>query len=113
MLEFAARVSDFHTCPVLEPQFNGNGTATMIPHIGGPILPPGSADVRIAGQPAATVGAFCQCAGPGNAVVARAVDVITTGSSTVRINGKAAARRGDRTEHGGVIVEGAATVVIG
>ena len=113
MPESAARVSDFHTCPVVEPRPTGAGTATMIPHIGGPVLPPGSPDVQIAGRAAATVGGFCRCTGPANEWIEQPTDVITTGSSTVRINGKAAARRGDRTAHGGVIAEGAPTVLIG
>jgi uncharacterized Zn-binding protein involved in type VI secretion len=113
MSELAARVSDFHTCPVQEPVATGNGTVTSVPHIGGPILPPGSPDVLIAGLPAATVGALCRCTGPGTLPISRPIDVIMTGSYTVMINGKAAARRGDRTEHGGVIVAGTPTVLIG
>jgi uncharacterized Zn-binding protein involved in type VI secretion len=101
----AARVSDMHTCPKLEPLPQGNGTVAMVPHVGGPILPPGAPTVLIAGQSAATLGDQCLCNGP--------VDMITTGSATVMINGKPAARRGDRTAHGGVIVAGAATVMIG
>ena len=105
MSELAARVSDMHTCPKLEPLPQGNGTVTMVPHVGGTILPPGAPTVLISGLPAATMGDRCMCNGP--------VDTITTGSATVMINGKPAARRGDRTAHGGVIVAGAATVMIG
>lgn len=92
----AARVSDMHTCPAV---------TGVVPHVGGPILPPGAPTVQIAGKPAATVGDQCVCTGP--------PDVIIKGSSTVMINGKPAARRGDRTAHGGVIVAGASTVLIG
>jgi uncharacterized Zn-binding protein involved in type VI secretion len=92
----AARIGDMHTCPM----FTG-----PVPHVGGPILPPGAPTVLIAGQPAATVGDHCACNGP--------PDVITNGSLTVMINGKPAARLGDRTAHGGVIVAGAQTVMIG
>jgi uncharacterized Zn-binding protein involved in type VI secretion len=96
MSDQAARVADMHTCPMV---------TGVVPHVGGPILPPGAPTVLIAGQPAATLGSQCTCNGP--------VDVITTGSSTVMINGKPAARRDDRTAHGGVIVAGAPTVMIG
>jgi len=95
----AARVSDMHSCPMINPGIEG------IPHMGGPILPPGAATVLIAALPAATVGDRCTCNGP--------PDTIAKGSSSVMINGKPAARRGDPTAHGGVIVGGAPTVMIG
>ncbi|HEY8197415.1 MAG TPA: PAAR domain-containing protein [Gemmatimonadales bacterium] len=113
MLEPAARISDMHTCPVMEPVPTGNGTITTFPHVGGPILPPGSADVMIAGQPAAMVGTRCTCTGPASNYLGQLIHTIATGSSTVRINGKAAARRGDRTQQNGVITGGAPTVLIG
>lgn len=111
MLAAAARVTDMHTCPGLEPLVLGNGTATMVPHVGGPILPPGAPTVFIAGQPAATVGDHCRCDGPYQSVIVS--DIIVSGSPSVTINGKPAARVGDRTAHGGVIVAGAQTVMIG
>jgi uncharacterized Zn-binding protein involved in type VI secretion len=92
----ASRVADMHTCPMV---------TGLVPHVGGPILPPGAPTVLIAGQSAATVGDHCVCTGP--------MDVITTGSSTVMINGRPAARVGDRTSHGGMIVAGTQTVMIG
>ena len=96
----AARVTDFHTCPAQQP-----GAQGPIPHVGGPILPPGVPTVLIAALPAATVGDRASCNGP--------ADTIIKGSSSVMINGKAAARQGDATAHGGVITAGAATVLIG
>jgi uncharacterized Zn-binding protein involved in type VI secretion len=93
----AARVGDNHTCPMTNP----NGS----PHTGGPILPPGVATVLIGGQPAATVGDKCTCAGP--------PDAIAAGSSSVMINKKPAARMGDSTSHGGSIAAGCTTVIIG
>lgn len=96
-MPLAARVSDNHVCPLANP--NGN------PHTGGPIMPPGMPTVIIGGQPAATVGNMCVCAGP--------TDSITKGSSSVIIGGKAAARQGDTTAHGGTIAAGCPTVVIG
>ncbi|MGZ8392439.1 MAG: PAAR domain-containing protein [Gemmatimonadales bacterium] len=96
MVAAAARVSDMHTCPMV---------TGVVPHVGGPILAPGAPTVLIAGQPAATVGDHCVCTG--------SLDTIAKGSSSVMINGKPAARRGDPTAHGGVIVAGAPTVLVG
>lgn len=93
----AARITDNHSCPMTNP----NGS----PHTGGPILPPGVVSVLIGGQPAATVGDKCTCAGP--------PDSIMKGSETVMIGGKKAARQGDSTAHGGSITAGCATVIIG
>jgi uncharacterized Zn-binding protein involved in type VI secretion len=93
----AARASDMHTCPMANP----NGS----PHVGGPILPPGQPMVLIGGQPAATMGDMCTCAGP--------PDSIVKGSATVMIGGKPAARQGDSTAHGGTIAAGCPTVLIG
>lgn len=92
----AARISDFHTCPM----FTG-----QVPHVGGPVLGPGVATVMVGGQPAAVVGDSCTCSGP--------PDTIVAGSGTVMIGGVAAARMGDSTAHGGAIVAGAPTVNIG
>src|SRR4051812_18472634 len=85
-----------HTCPM----FNG-----PVPHVGGPILPPCCPTVIIGGMPAARVGDLCTCVGP--------PDVIARGSATVFIGGMQAARIGDNTVHGGVIVTGFPTVIIG
>ncbi len=94
----AARVGDMHTCPMQTP-----GTPP-IPHVGGPILPPGAPTVLIAGQPAARVGDMCVCVGP--------PDSIAMGSTKVMIMGQPAARMGDTTAHDGAIVAGAPTVMI-
>ncbi|HWM85402.1 MAG TPA: PAAR domain-containing protein [Kofleriaceae bacterium] len=74
------------------------------PHVGGPITK-GVLTVIIDGQPAATVGSVCTCAGP--------PDMVAKGSSTVFIGGKPAARVGDQTAHGGAITLGSPTVIIG
>ncbi len=93
----AARITDLHTCPAM---------TGPVPHVGGPIIPPGSAPtVLINGLPAATVGTMATCVGP--------PDMIVTGSATVFINGMPAARMGDQTAHGGVIVLGSPNVIIG
>jgi len=70
----------------------------VVPHVGGPILPPGVQTVIIGGLPAATVGSMCTCVGP--------PDSIVMGSTKVMIGGRPAARMGDQTAHGGVIVMG-------
>lgn len=92
----AARITDMHTCPM-----NTSGA----PHIGGPILPPGAPTVLIGGLPAAKVGDMATCSGP--------PDSIVQGSGTVLIEGMPAARMGDMTAHGGTIVAGEFTVMIG
>jgi uncharacterized Zn-binding protein involved in type VI secretion len=95
----AARVGDMHTCPMATP-----GTPP-IPHVGGPILPPGCPTVLIGMMPAARVGDMATCVGP--------PDAIAMGSVTVMIGGMPAARLGDTTIHGGVIAVGLPTVMIG
>jgi uncharacterized Zn-binding protein involved in type VI secretion len=95
----AARVGDLHFCPMQTP-----GTPP-IPHVGGPILPPGAPTVLIGGQPAACAGDMATCVGP--------PDSIAMGSATVMIGGKPAARMGDSTVHGGTITVGCPTVIIG
>jgi uncharacterized Zn-binding protein involved in type VI secretion len=77
----------------------------LVPHVGGPILPPGVPTVLIGGVPAATVGSMCVCVGP--------PDSIVKGSATVMIGGKPAARLGDNTAHGGAIIMGYPPVIIG
>jgi len=93
----AARLTDMHTCPKVEPG--------PVPHVGGPILPPCCPTFMIGFLPAARVGDMCVCVGP--------PDTIQKGSATVKIGGKPAARIGDMTAHGGVIVAGFPTVMIG
>lgn len=93
----AARIGDMHVCPKIEPG--------PVPHVGGPIVGPCVPSVIIGGQPAAIVGDKCICVGP--------PDPIAAGSSSVIINHKPAARMGDPTAHGGVIVAGCASVLIG
>ncbi len=93
----AARVNDMHVCPMVSPG--------PVPHVGGPILPAGEPTVLIGGMPAARVGDSAMCSGP--------PDTIIAGSSSVSIGGMPAARLGDLTAHGGSIVVGDPTVMIG
>jgi len=92
----AARVTDMHVCPMV---------TGVVPHVGGPILPAGEPTVLIGGLPAARVGDMATCVGP--------PDTIIVGSGTVMIGGMPAARMGDSTSHGGTIVLGLPTVLIG
>lgn len=94
----AARVSDMHACPMQTP------AVPPVPHVGGPILPPGCPTVLIGGLPAARVTDLATCAGP--------PDSIVMGSVRVLIGGLPAARMGDPTVHGGVIVMGCFTVLL-
>ena len=91
----AARVTDMHVCPMV---------TGLVPHVGGPILPPGGVTVLIGKMPAARVGDMAVCAGP--------PDVIAMGSFKVLIKGQPAARLGDMTAHGGAIVVGYPLVLI-
>jgi uncharacterized Zn-binding protein involved in type VI secretion len=92
----AARLGDPHVCPMV---------TGVVPHVGGPILPPCSPQVLIGYMPAARVTDMCTCVGP--------PDVIAKGSGTVMIGYLPAARLGDQTAHGGVIVMGFPQVMIG
>jgi len=91
----AARIGDMHICPM----FNGPQ-----PHVGGPVSM-GLPTVLIGGQPAARATDMCTCAGP--------PDTIAKGSATVMIGGMPAARILDTTAHGGIVVTGCPTVLIG
>jgi uncharacterized Zn-binding protein involved in type VI secretion len=95
----AARTTDMHTCPMQTPILFGT-----IPHVGGPILV-GVPNVLIGSLPAAVMGTMCICVGP--------PDVIVAGSVGVLIGGRPASRMSDNTAHGGIIVGGLPTVLIG
>jgi len=97
MMDFlpASRIGDTHVCPMV---------TVLVPHVGGPVLPPGGMTVLIGGMPAARVGDMAVCVGP--------PDVIVLGSFATLIGGMPAARIGDMTAHGGTIVQGSFTVLI-
>lgn len=92
----AARATDMHVCPMV---------TGIVPHVGGPILPPCAPTVLTGGLPQARVSDMATCVGP--------PDVIAMGSFTVLVCGMPAARLGDVTAHGGTIVLGLPTVLIG
>lgn len=96
----AARLTDFHQCPMQTPAF-----PAPIPHVGGPVAGPGAPTVLIGSLPAAKVGDMAICVGP--------PDSIIKGSATVMICNMPAARMGDSTAHGGTIMLGFPTVMIG
>ncbi len=93
----AARLTDMHVCPAVTPP--------GIPHVGGPIIGPGAPTVLIGKLPAALMGDMCVCVAP--------PDTIIMGSATVLVTNKPVARLGDSCAHGGKIVLGEFTVLIG
>ncbi|HEY3738567.1 MAG TPA: PAAR domain-containing protein [Bryobacteraceae bacterium] len=95
----ASRVTDMHVCPMVTPG------VPPIPHVGGPILPPGAPTVLIGFLPAARMSDMCVCVGP--------PDSIMKGSATVITSFMMQARIGDPTVHGGTIVLGCPTVIVG
>lgn len=97
MSQSAARVGDAQICP----QFDGNR-----PHVGGTITE-GARSVLIGGQRAAIAGGKCRCTGSSRS------NAVAGGSRSVLIEGQFAIRTGDRTEHGGIVTSGCASVLIG
>ena len=95
----AARIGDMHVCPMVTPG------VPPIPHVGGPITGPGCPTVLIGGMPASVMGDICVCVGP--------PDTIILGSTGVFFGGMPAARMGDSCAHGGTIVLGCPTVLVG
>ena len=95
----AARVGDMHICPMVTPGL------PPIPHVGGPIMPPGTIKVLLGGQPAAAFGNMCTCVGPPAPIL--------KGSTGVFVGNMPSARIGDQTGHGGAISIGLPTVMVG
>jgi uncharacterized Zn-binding protein involved in type VI secretion len=91
----AARVTDMQTCPMV---------TGVVPHVGGPITL-GAPAVLVGGLPAARIGDGHQCVGPPG--------TMALGSFTVLVAGQPASRTGDVTAHGGAVVGGCPTVLIG
>lgn len=85
-----------HVCPMV---------TGLVPHVGGPIAGPCAPNVFTGSLPQARVTDMCVCVGP--------PDVIVKGSATVLVNNLPAARITDMTAHGGTIVMGWPTVLIG
>ena len=91
----ASRIGDMHVCPLL---------TVLVPHVGGPVML-GCPTVLTGMMPQARVGDMCLCVGP--------PDAIALGSFTVLVGGMPAARIGDLTVHGGTLIMGWPTVLIG
>ena len=92
----AARATDMHICPMV---------TGVVPHVGGPIIPPCCLTVLTGSLPQARVTDMATCVGP--------PDVIVLGSFTVLVGSLPAARMLDTTAHGGNIILGLPTVLIG
>ncbi|SDJ95311.1 PAAR domain-containing protein [Aliiruegeria lutimaris] len=93
----ASRLGDMHVCPMINPG--------PVPHVGGPILPPCVPTVLIGCMPSAPVGNMCVCVGP--------PDTTAMGSFTVLVSNRPQVRLGDMTAHGGTVVVGFPTVLVG
>lgn len=91
----AARIGDMHVCPMV---------TGVVPHVGGPIIL-GAPTVLTGKMPQSRATDTCVCVGP--------PDIIAKGSMTVFVCKLPAARLGDMTAHGGSIVVGLPTVLIG
>ncbi|HEX3742662.1 MAG TPA: PAAR domain-containing protein [Bryobacteraceae bacterium] len=92
----ASRATDMHVCPMV---------TVLVPHVGGPILPPCAVTVLTGALPQARVTDMATCVGP--------PDVIVKGSTTVLVMSLPCARIMDMTAHGGMIVLGCFTVLVG
>lgn len=94
-----ARVADMHVCPMVTP------APVPVPHVGGPILPPGLPTVLVGMMPVAVVGGLATCVGP--------PDVLALGSFTVLAGGRPVVRLGDTTAHGGTVASGHPPTLVG
>ncbi|MDV7141954.1 PAAR domain-containing protein [Tropicimonas sp. TH_r6] len=95
----ASRIGDMHVCPMVTPSL------PPVPHVGSPILPPCVINVLIGMMPAAPIGNMAVCVGP--------PDVTAKGSMTVLVGKRPQVRIGDTTGHGGTVVVGCPTVIVG
>lgn len=94
-----ARVNDFHLCPMQTP------AVVPIPHVGGPVVGPGAVTVWAGGMPVSVVGDIAICVGP--------PDVMATGAPTVFAEGRPVVRITDTSAHGGMVIVGLPTVMVG
>ena len=94
----ASRITDMHLCPMATPGL------PPIPHVGGPVIT-GQMNVLVGKLPQARVTDKCVCVGP--------PDMIVKGSMSVLVGKMPAARIGDTCMHGGALIMGCPTVLIG
>lgn len=99
MFSPVGRVQDMHICPMQTP------AVVPIPHVGGPVAGPGALSVMAGGVPVSVMGDFAVCAGP--------PDTMPSGSATVFAEGRSVVRITDMSAHGGVILVGLPTVMVG
>lgn len=85
-----------HVCPAV---------TVLVPHVGGPICGPCAPTVLIGKLPAARTTDMCVCVGPPDVIVKSSTTVLTVKLPQSRIL--------DQTAHGGVIVMGMPTVLVG
>ncbi len=91
----ASRITDMHVCPMV---------TAVVPHVGGPIMPPGAVTVLIGMLPAAQVGGMAVCVGP--------PDAILVGGFTLLVGGMPIARLTSTCAHGGAVVGCLPTVLV-
>ncbi len=94
-----ARITDLHICPMQTP------AVVPIPHVGGPVVGPGMPTVMAGGIPVSVLGDMAICVGP--------PDVMIVGAFTVLAGGKPIVRITDVTAHGGMVIVGLPTVLVG
>ena len=95
----AAKQGDKHTCPMSDPGPKPHGIAEITL---------GESMVLIEGKPAARVGDLVVCK---NSLAPNSIK--PPASKSVLIGNKPAARTGDQTVHQGILIGGAASVLIG
>ena len=86
-----------HICPMV---------TVLVPHVGGPIAGPCAPTVLTGMMPQARITDLCVCVGPPDVIIPPC-------APTVLVSGLPAARIGDMTAHGGAIILGCFTVLIG
>ncbi len=99
MLAPIARVEDLHACPMATP------AVVPVPHVGGPVKGPGAMTVLAGGQIVCVAGDIAICVGP--------PDVMCMGSPTVMAMGRPVVRICDQSVHGGMVLIGLPTVMVG
>lgn len=84
-----------HVCPMV---------TGLVPHVGGPIIGPGSPGVFVNGTPVSVMGDACICCGP--------PDMIIQGYPGVFADGVPVVVQGCMTAHGGIIPAGVPGVMV-
>jgi len=79
----AARITHLHLCPTV---------ASVVPHVGGPIVPSGEPTVLIAGLPAARESDEAVCCGPPTVIVVWVPTTLIGGFPVANLFGEERAR---------------------